>query len=383
MNDSLKSIPESISTLERNIDLVAPFLPEVLVPAAHLEPVREVARLFPPANAGFECRLGGNPQRTDFAVAFDRDDGRKEHFAADRAGVVPAGVEPLCRGVWTNLRGFCREWSKEGSLLHAAVDRLWFEFDLDRPPGPAPIPRSFLSCRDWYSTSGDRRSPMERMDEDMERIYRILDILHGDAPKPELLGSVREFIASLPANARLFSMGTVLDRSPESIRLTVANLSAEQIPGFLQSRGRPVPKAAMQSITAPSPRKLPGVVVAMDVGRGVTPRVGLIPSCNGPDQASTEASWRVLLERLADCGLCTIEEKDALLAWPGYMLYDIEHDFPPPEGLSGAAAFGIALRWLLVRSLHHVKIDCFPDGSHAAKAYFGFLHRCVPLHASG
>ena len=120
--------------------------------------------------------------------------------------------------------------------------------------------------------------------------------------------------------------------------------------------------------------------IAVDIGPEPCRKVGLSLTYPRMGQPRTDSRWLGLLDHLVDSGLCTAEERLGLLQWPGIILYNHSHSFPEPS--HAASLPGLVPRWVLARLLHHMKLDCFEDGSWIAKAYFGFRHLTVLMNTA-
>jgi hypothetical protein len=116
------------------------------------------------------------------------------------------------------------------------------------------------------------------------------------------------------------------------------------------------------------------VLLDIDVGETVSPKIGLECYFDGNRQPRREPRWGAFLNSLVLNGLCTADKRDALLAYPGYV-DEHAHSVPWPSPLRRASQLlgGRSLS-TFVRSLHHVKIVYRPGEQLEAKAYLAGNH---------
>jgi hypothetical protein len=101
----------------------------------------------------------------------------------------------------------------------------------------------------------------------------------------------------------------MLGRSACGARLSIAVPRHAQ-GGYLAGLGLPQLGDLIESIVASLACEDGAVHLEVDVAEKIGPRVGVVLA------RDDTAGWARLLERVADCGLCTAVEKAALLAWP-------------------------------------------------------------------
>ena len=100
------------------------------------------------------------------------------------------------------------------------------------------------------------------------------------------------------------------------------------------------------------------MALAIDIGAGVGPKIGLECYMDERRRPQATASWIGLLDELVAQGMCTPAERDALLAWPG---------------VEQTTQFIWARTF--TRGLNHLKVVYQPGRPVVAKAYWGFIHQ--------
>lgn len=224
-----------------------------------------------------------------------------------------------------HLRDFLTGWS---AAPDGPVSSIWLEFDLDREPS---APAVCVGLR-------GRAEPAWVADV-------LLPRLHGrplTARQRELAAAC---CAAIPEEARLIYVFSLLSRGAGEVRLEILGLDPA---GSLRYLERAAPRAQEQlAAVLPLFAGVERLHLSLDVGERISDRVGLEGSF--VKLPHREPGWRGLFDRLVARGLCSPEERDAVLAWPGY-------DSPLPG-------------WHCVRSLSHVKAVTRPGIEPEAKVY--------------
>ncbi|HEX4961023.1 MAG TPA: hypothetical protein VF173_09310 [Thermoanaerobaculia bacterium] len=239
-----------------------------------------------------------------------------------------------------HLRSFLSQWSQpEGPF--SSIPCIWLEFDLDRPVGDFPVP------------SVCARLPR---DADLDWIVELLlPALHGEPLGAAQTGLVRRCHGEIPEEGILLYVFGLLSRPGNPIRLEIFGLDPAGAVAYLR-RVAPHAAPALAEI-APIFEGIDRPHLSLDMGAEILPRVGL----EGSFARQREPRWTELLARLVARGLCTREEMDAILAWPGYdTLWTAAADWPLEQ--AGVGGF-------CVRSLSHVKVVAQPGRAPEAKVY--------------
>jgi len=244
--------------------------------------------------------------------------------------------QPLPR----QLRDFLIRWSEaEGPF--SAIPCVWLEFDLDRPVAGLPIPSVCTrlprgSDQDWIVES-------------------LLPALYGERLSAARTGLVRRCHGEIPEEGILLYVFGLLSRPENPVRMEIYGLDPAGALAYL-NRVAPQSVPSLAEI-APLFEGIERPHLSFDIGREILPRVGL----EGSFARQREPRWTELLARLVTHGLCTPEEKDAILAWPGYdTFWTAAADWPLEQA---------GMRGFCVRNLSHVKVVAQPGRAPEAKVY--------------
>ncbi|MCP4665542.1 MAG: hypothetical protein GY849_04170, partial [Deltaproteobacteria bacterium] len=127
----MQDSPHSI-TLDRTMDVIIPYLPEILVPRPCLSRMMAYAQTLPASLTHFfifETRLSPKLDHADFALYPTREEGltllahgplgsdRHDRYYQDQA--------------WERIQSFCQSCLDKNSPLHENIEYLWLEFDID------------------------------------------------------------------------------------------------------------------------------------------------------------------------------------------------------------------------------------------------------------
>jgi len=167
-------------------------------------------------------------------------------------------------------------------------------------------------------------------------------------------------LAAIPPAGRLLYLASMESRPSDAVRLVVSGLDAPALVAFL---GRIAP-AAVARRAAAAASLVAGAArthLSFDVGEEVEVRVGI--ECSFPRLPSREPRWAGLLDAWTAAGLCTLEQRSALLAWTGYdSFWTAAPRWPVAAETAGT---------FCIRCLSHLKLICAADGP-TAKAYLLF-----------
>jgi hypothetical protein len=103
----------------------------------------------------------------------------------------------------------------------------------------------------------------------------------------------------------------------------------------------------------------PSILVQMDIGREVEPRLGIELAFARRPQLRGAIAESSLLNRLVTLGLCTPAKREALASWPAYEIRTLRHELWPS---------------LVVRRVNHVKIVLDRERPMSAKSYLCIHH---------
>lgn len=239
-----------------------------------------------------------------------------------------------------HLRDFLSRWSEtEGPF--SAIPCVWLEFDLDRPVVGFPIPS--------VCTRLPRGTGLDWL------IESLLPALRGGRLSEAQCRLLRRCHAEIPEEGGLLYVFSLLSRPGNPLRMELFGLDPAGALAYLR-RVAPHTVSPLAGI-APLFEGIERPHLSFDLGAEILPRVGL----EGSFARQREPRWAELFARLVACGLCTPEERDAILAWPGYdTFWTAATDWPVEQ--AGVHGF-------CVRSLSHVKVVAQPDRAPEAKVY--------------
>lgn len=331
-------------SLEDYLAQVEDHLPSVLVSPAALLDIRSMGRELPPArSACFECPLGQVGGETDFSMCVDG----AIHTLARRNAFAKLNTSSVNSPPWQRFRAFCDSWSDSAFLRQ--IRNVWLEFDRSRHPMPVDRPNVFFG--------------VHRTRNRQELGVAGLRVLQGGPLPAELTNAISFCFGTLPPDARVFQVGVMFSRKDTPIRLCVIGITREQLLDYLSSIGWPGSLQDVEGILRSLPQNVRVLAADFDLDGStgqVGPRLG-IECYMGREYSLVNVypDWERFLEQLVGLELCLPDERDALLAWPGY----------EPRR--------IILPSVIYRGVNHVKVVWEPPGSVHAKAYLVFLHRWV------
>jgi hypothetical protein len=239
-----------------------------------------------------------------------------------------------------HLRSFLSRWS-EADGPFSNISCVWLEFDLDRPAESFPAP------------SICARLPREA---DLDWIVEsLLPALHGERLGEAQTDLVRLCHSEIPEEGILLYVFGLFSRPGNPVRLEIYGLDSAGALAYLR---RVAPHAfPVLAEIAPLFEGIERPHLAFDLGAEILPRIGL----EGSFAQQRDPRWRMLFTRLVDRGLCTPEEMDAILAWPGYdTFWTAAADWPLEQA---------GVRGFCVRNLSHVKVVAQPGRPPEAKIY--------------
>lgn len=196
-------------------------------------------------------------------------------------------------------------------------------------------------------------------------------------PAADLGSRVRECISACPDGASVTSIGFMLGRSDDHVRLNVRRIYREDVQPFLEALCWNGDDAELHDALTLAFAWTDRVTLALDIGtEGLGPRLGL--ECGFVDPAT---SFDCFLRRLVALGSADETVVSRVLSWPGA---DTPASIRWPDALVLAAITDrsdetpAVLRWI-----NHVKLSIDESGRSAAKAYVGFRHGALPQEPAG
>ena len=396
------------STLGEMVAAIAPTIPETLMSSSNVAAIDSVAQHFPltlGTTVGFECPLTAPEPAADFFLRVSGDWGRSLLAGQPESPPILAQIQwahssdtpascPLkftqlwAHPTWQHIRQAAQRWSEPTSLLHDAIDDIWLEFDIGssashgnaehtatadaRSATPdLPVPSSFLGIASPGLTS-------------LDWIGQIaLPTLMGSPLSPRVQTTLQECLAALPASARVFQVGTLSGRVPETsptdtlpLRLYVQNLALSQLPSLLERLSWPGDKTLLTQLLTRIDPLHETCSLQLEL---IDSQNSSLPSGSSSILASKigiecvfphRAAWQKVLSRLVMLGFCRSDRAQALLDYPGYVRAQNCPQFPPLLK-QWSAQLAPYRECLLVKRLAYLKFTYEPGHPLQAKAYLG------------
>jgi hypothetical protein len=349
--------------LSRTFDRVAaPYLHPALVSPAAADRLRATMSALPAwLTCWFyiECRLQEDGGQVDLVMVVCR-----EEAAILAADPRLALQEPMRRHpAWERIGALCREWVTPGSPLHRGVHHIWLEFDVPERAGEAPVPGIFVSF-----TGGGGSAPVEDVPLLRERIRSSLRILDEQALRDAVQDNLERCYAALPPAALIPYLGVMFQRRSPGLRLCIANITEDDVPGYLAAIGWPGDVADLERViremgaarAGSDPRGRRDVVLHVDLDEAIRPRIGVEYRIDPHGQLQKTCSPFGLVEFLVERKLCGAAKAHGLREWAGFTRETLEHEI---------------WRSLVVRVVNHVKLVYTPGRELEAKGYLYAHHR--------
>ncbi len=357
------------------ITAIEPHIPGTLISPDNLSEIKDIARIFPAKLSslfGFECRLGEESPRADFALPIQAPAGGREILAGyDSNSKLPAFFQT--NSVWQRVQRFCRHWADAASVLHENTDHIWLEFDvIEQNVSATPVP-SFFFAPKGIESGGSRNiqaNPHQWVSES------ALSVLMGCHISSLLENNILQCFDSLPNGSGVCEIGTMLSRPLEAVRICVRNIPPEGIARYLSDLQWDGSITGLKKLVLNLPSLVDRITLHVDVisdnATFIGPKIGL--ECYVDTSPDSEDNWSVLLDYLVQRGMCVPAKRDALMDFPGYTDEYTDREVWPQHLLGLSALLGIHNASVIQRMLHHIKIVYLEDGLLEAKAYVGAFH---------
>ena len=365
-------------SLADSFGVVRPYLPECLVPAANADRIDAIARVLPGALAtgfGFECHLGEQPPHADFFVRVRASEvGRGVLAGTSTLDALPTSLtdEPT----WAHVREFARNWADPAVVATENTDNVWLEFDVDPADEGMPLPSVFFSAyHGILSRLEDAgEAPPSAPDAYGWVTREALPLVLGRPLASATEEMVFRTLDALPRGANVFQVGVMLARASDAVRLCIVDLPAERVVEYLTGLGWAGDTEELQALVDGLATFVDRIVLDIDVADRLSGKLGF--ECYFTDfrQPGEEARWRTLFDHLVDEDLCRPEQREALLAYPGFVDQAQSAGVWPSHLAAAASLLGPRASSGMARVLHHVKIAYRPGEPLEAKAYLGGTH---------
>ncbi len=341
----------AMTQLRDLLEALGPQIPESLLAGRGRDRLLRQVGDFPAAVAArlciFELRLDDPEPAADFSVTVTSPQ-VPHHYLAGADGAA------------TSLKA-----SLDAYLASKPEHYRWLmlEYDLidipeERKAAPAINLRSDASL-----TPGGATFEPARLAGTLSRVLGRSDARHEQR-------ALSRAFAVLPSGAVVAFAAAFPERTPRSVRLVVAEVSAAQVEPFLERLRWPGSIPTVLHFLSGLHDVSNRFMMAFDVApEGALPRLGfeIYPTAAGDRDfrgllsawhTTRSHHWRDLINRLVETGLCSQAKADGLLSWP-----------------KQCNLYGANGTWELRMGINHIKIVM--DAEHLrAKAYAGL--RCIP-----
>jgi len=343
----------------------APFLPESLISRESRQRIAGLTELLPGELAlrtyGFECPLY-RPGQADFLVSTSVRRGGPE-LLSGCSGWRKPGAETM-PGL-DRVEEFGRIWrAREGNEV--ALDDVWLEYDLIEARNAIPAPGIFFSPYLSNPTPGVEGSRI--LAEFMADLQACLNRRPVPPGLENLLFSLLERLGVNTESGLRFMCGVMLGRQDDRTRLVLAMENIEEVLGLLRAAGWPGDYSHLETCLAIWYGLADRVWLNIDLADTAGGKLGFEMSFRNRRSPARESRWIALFDYLEKQELCTADQRESLIRYPGYSLAQTG-DAPDSGNLSLPASY-----W--VRNLYHIKIVYEPDGGLKAKAYLSVSHYC-------
>ena len=191
-------------------------------------------------------------------------------------------------------------WRHARAAARRSSQWVLLEIDAEQFSKPCPVPHLFLS-------------PASR---GLEGATECLTWLHGDAPAGTVSAPVLDCLRSIPQPYGLCLMGKMLGRGEDDVRVLVTFRELEALKRCLEAVGWPGDPASEPGFDL-IPEQANCFLLNLEVGSSVGRRIGIEPYFWFLSDQGAGQRWNAYLSQLRQAGLCTPEEADALLRFPG------------------------------------------------------------------
>lgn len=338
--------------LEDYLKVIAPHLHSELVTPQALAQIQFLTQHLPISNAGLECRLNDIEPDVDFHVSFTH---------------LPPELCFLPNPVWQACQTFSQQWINSTSAVHQSINNLILEFDLPAQPISEQITEGFNPSFFFILKS-------EIMVEVQELIESVLNLLEYPL-NSNLTAKLKHCLRSLPEGATLANFGVMLSRPTQALRLTLKEISFQELPTYLEQIGWVDPTNTFMSYASTLSPFVDTLALAFDLEDTVHPRIGL--ECFVTKQFHDQSRWQQFIDHLVETGLCSQAKRNALLAWTGFSQKSDCSELWPANLTYGDLLMGADAVSLFWRRINHIKIAYQPGQPQLAKAYLAFGHSWI------
>ena len=242
---------------------------------------------------GFEYKLQDPLPAADLCIGVRLHSLISRHYAdRGRAAGADAAAAAFAQALL--------ESERDGSFLSRVIGGAIVEYDISTDLG-SRSPGIFLACPEFWDRG-------KRGHTDPGALCAALAAATGQPECDKQRQSLEMLFNALPSGVRIPFAGAFPGRGSRSVRVLVAGLEADDVPGLLQRVNWPGSISAATAAVSGFRDLAPYITVAIDVGPdGVSPRLGLemfqSPSLLDRFESSPEV-WQRFIDRLVERGLC-------------------------------------------------------------------------------
>jgi len=336
-----------------HFSVIEPCISPALMDKTSVDSVKKLCALFPfdlADDFGFESRLGNREAYCDFMLQIKK--GSKG--AAILAGQSPIAsiADPLREDpFWEKISRLFTIWTHPDTMLSQMVADFWFEFDW-QGISYNHIPNIFFDIK-----RGNHPNRLMHW----QSIHQVLDVIYStlfDIPFPmDMAATVKSCIISLPDKVRLYSIGFMVPRKTEAVRLVISGLKPETCFNYLQEISWPGEEDVIRDQVSLFSEKFDSIMYNLNIGSEVLPYLGL------------EMFWKDL--RRSTCGPQHIDAL-AFLDSPTLLL---ESKKEAIIGFCGRKSVSYFYPVLYVNGINHFKYAYKKNTPPELKGYFGTMIR--------
>ena len=348
-----------------HLNKVESYLSKKLVSAKNFENIIKIAKYFPinlTSFLGFECHLGGEKPRADWAFAISGLGKDKEVFST----MLKNGSFPglfLKQPEWQQISVFANAWADEGTTLNDKVQCFWLEFDMPESANGVPIPCVFFGpSKSANLQPGNIKSKYEWFTKS------ALPLLRGQKLSKSVEKTIYDCLEKMPENTSLFQIGTMLSRASNAVRLHINKIKPEQIIPYLENIGWKDESGEFTKLIDDLKNKVDRFVISYDVtDNGIAPRIGIELSFTS--NLFHKEDWNQLFDYLIEKGICPPKKRDGLMEYVGTNNDEYFSGGIMKPVTSSANILETIDSAKIVRYINHVKIVYQAGKSIEVKAY--------------
>lgn len=353
------------NSLAQYLGILKPTISSDLISPQCWDNIESVATTLPNAIStffGFECRLGIEEAHADFLVCAEAQAMGREVLAGNCSAALaaPLYVHP----VWQQIHDFSQHWNNQDTPLYDGVNNIWLEFDIVREKSlPSdglfaniPVPSFFFGPQSIYSDSDARWT-----------IYDALKLIKNKDVPQVVATNLLNCYNLLPEGAYVFQIGVMLARESDLVRVCIRDIYPEQIADYLTALGWPGSIEKLNKTLDELSSYVARIDLDIDIGESILPKIGL--ECYFKKQPQFEPRWYLLLDYLVENEFCTIQKRDSLLSYTGYLRGQPRPDYLPDNLEKIYSLLGYRYEGIFFKGLHHIKLTFQEDKALEAKAY--------------